>query len=169
MMLSLTMIMVLVIINLVTMEVMILVYIHWRSCQVPQFVQRVSGMLPRSEHSVCTHFRMKFSKPINTHLLRSLSYFSRWAWKSAWRAKEDLGSVRLFGPMRGRRNQGCELQDQLFLKISYSSTPIHRFINCKMLGLKGHKNAPTSDDWLLDDWHKKLALCEHRNAREAER
>jgi len=26
-----------------------------------------------------------------------------------------------------------------------------RFINCKMLGLKGHKNAPTSDDWLLDD------------------
>jgi len=26
-----------------------------------------------------------------------------------------------------------------------------RFINCKMLGLKNHKNAPTSDEWLLDD------------------
>ena len=26
-----------------------------------------------------------------------------------------------------------------------------RFCNCKMLGLSNHKNAPTTEDWLLDD------------------
>ena len=26
-----------------------------------------------------------------------------------------------------------------------------RFCNCKMLGLRNHKNAPTTDDWMLDD------------------
>jgi len=26
-----------------------------------------------------------------------------------------------------------------------------RFCNCKMLGLKNHRNAPTTDDWMLDD------------------
>jgi len=26
-----------------------------------------------------------------------------------------------------------------------------RFCNCKMLGMKNHRNAPTTDDWMLDD------------------
>lgn len=26
-----------------------------------------------------------------------------------------------------------------------------RFCNCKMMGMKNHRNAPTTDDWMLDD------------------
>ena len=72
-----------------------------------------------------------------------------WVSTSVWKANEVLDSAKLFGQMREKRNQG-EIEILVFASQNITTNP-SRFINCKMLGLKNHKNAPTSDDWLLDD------------------